>query len=113
MGNTPPVELMIMSGPDDGTVLRLAEPKQGEAYLIGRREDCDVALTYDNQVSRHHSRLFLKDGQWHVQDLDSRNGTYVGKQRIDGIAPLAPGQMFRMGRTWLRLQSSLPRNSEG
>ncbi len=103
------VELMIMSGPDDGTILRLNKPRQGEAYILGRREDNDVSLPYDSQVSRQHTRLFLMDGAWHIQDLGSRNGTYVGAQKIDSITRLAPGQMFRIGRTWLRLQ---PKNED-
>jgi pSer/pThr/pTyr-binding forkhead associated (FHA) protein len=107
MSDSLAVELMIMSGPDDGTILWLTEPKHGDAYILGRREDCDVILLYDSQVSRQHTRLFMKDGRWYLQDLDSRNGTYIGKQKIDSITPLEPGQMFRMGRTWLRLQPPL------
>jgi pSer/pThr/pTyr-binding forkhead associated (FHA) protein len=94
---------MIMSGPDDGSILDLNSPKQGDAYLIGRREDCDVILPYDSQISRQHARLLNKDGQWFVQDLGSRNGTHVGKQKIDAITALEPEQMFRVGRTWIRL----------
>ena len=106
MSDTPPLQLMIMSGPDDGAVLSLQAPKQGDAYILGRREDCDVVLPYDSQVSRQHTRLFFKDDLWYIQDLDSRNGTYVGTQRIDRVTPLKPGQMFRLGRTWLRLQAT-------
>jgi hypothetical protein len=98
------VELMIMSGPDDGTLLTLAAPHNPDGYLIGRREDCDVVLPYDSQISRNHARLYRVNGDWHVQDLGSKNGTYVGKQRIE-TSPLVVGQMFRMGRTWLRLQA--------
>jgi pSer/pThr/pTyr-binding forkhead associated (FHA) protein len=103
--NTLAVALTIMSGPDDGTLLQFKQPKQGEAYIFGRREDCDVVLAHDSQISRQHARLFVEDGQWHLQDLGSRNGTYIGKQRVDGAAPIEGGQMFRMGRTWLRLES--------
>ena len=104
MSETTSIELTIMSGPDDGTVLNLLTPKQGEAYIIGRREDCDVILPYDSQISRQHASLSLKNGMWFVEDLHSRNGTYVGKRRIDAPAPLEPGEMFRVGRTWLRLK---------
>ncbi len=103
------VELMIMSGADDGTILRLKKPKHGDAYILGRREDNDVILPYDSQISRQHTRLFPMDGSWHIQDLGSRNGTFVGQQKIDSITRLVPGQMFRMGRTWLRLQ---PKNED-
>ncbi len=97
------IELMIMSGPDDGKILKLNAPKQGDAFVVGRREECDVVLPYDSQISRQHARLFKKDGKWYVQDLDSRNGTYIGKQKITAAIPLESGQMFRVGRTWLRL----------
>ncbi len=103
------VELMIMSGPDDGTIIRLKKPKHGDTYILGRREDSDVILPYDSQISRQHTRLFRMDGVWHIQDLGSRNGTHVGQQKITSITRLAPGQMFRMGRTWLRLQ---PKNED-
>jgi pSer/pThr/pTyr-binding forkhead associated (FHA) protein len=97
------LKLMIMSGPDDGAMLTLGAPKTGDSYIIGRREDCDVTLPYDSQVSREHVRLFFDGDKWFIQDLGSRNGTYVGKQKIDAITPLNPGEMFRVGRTWLRV----------
>ena len=103
MIEAPAIKLMIMSGPDDGTILALDSPKHGDAYIIGRREDCDIILPYDSQISRQHARLLNKDGQWFVQDLGSRNGTHIGKQKIDAITPLEPEQMFRVGRTWIRL----------
>src|SRR5262245_24650635 len=99
------IELVIMSGPDDGTTLSLSAPKQGDAYIIGRKDDCDVVLQYDSQVSRQHASLHNNEGKWYVLDLSSRNGTYVGKQKIDGLVALEPGQMFRVGRTWMRLKS--------
>jgi pSer/pThr/pTyr-binding forkhead associated (FHA) protein len=104
------IELVIMSGPDDGTTLSLTAPRQGDAYIIGRKEDCDVVLQYDSQVSRQHASLHYKDGVWYVLDLSSRNGTYVGKQKIDSLVALEPGQMFRVGRTWLRLKSQPPKD---
>jgi pSer/pThr/pTyr-binding forkhead associated (FHA) protein len=103
MKQTTSIEFMIMSGPDDGTVLTFAAPKQGEAYVIGRREDCDVVLPYDSQVSRQHAKVFAQDGKWYVQDMQSRNGTYVGKQKIEEPTTIETGQMFRVGRTWIKL----------
>src|ERR1700738_1035533 len=95
--------VMIMSGPDDGTLLILPTPKSGEGYIFGRRNDCDVVLPYDSQISRSHARLIESGDGWHLEDLGSRNGTYIGKQKVVDTMPIAPGQMFRMGRTWLRL----------
>src|SRR5689334_8914326 len=108
MKQTTSLEFMIMSGPDDGTVLAFTAPKQGDAYIIGRREDCDIVLPYDSQVSRQHAKVFSQDGKWFVQDMQSRNGTYVGKQKIDQPALIEPGHMFRVGRTWIKLTGGQP-----
>ena len=114
MSHIPPVEIMIMSGPDDGLLLSLTAPKQGDAYILGRREDCDVLLPYDNQTSRQHARLVFKEGKWYLQDLGSRNGTFIGKQKLHSITGLEPGQLFRLGRTWLRIQApKTPPSNEG
>jgi pSer/pThr/pTyr-binding forkhead associated (FHA) protein len=107
------IELVIMSGPDDGTTLSLTAPKQGDAYIIGRRDDCDIILPYDSQISRQHASLIYKDGVWYVLDLSSRNGTYVGKQKIDSLVALEPGGMFRVGRTWLRLKQQVNKDQRG
>ncbi len=106
MSETTAIELTIMSGPEDGATLNLTRPKQGDSYVIGRREDCDVILPYDSQISRQHATLSLRDGTWYLQDLGSRNGTFIGKHKIEGQMPLEPGQMFRIGRTWMRLKKA-------
>lgn len=104
MDDTQALELMIMSGPDDGTVLHRSAPGQPDGYVLGRREDCDVVLPYDSQISRAHARLTVAQAQWYLEDLGSKNGTFIGHVKVQGKTRLEPGQMFRMGRTWLRLQ---------
>ena len=37
----------------------------------------------DDRVSRRHLRVYPVDDEWHVQDLDSLNGSYVNGQSID------------------------------
>ena len=48
---------------------------------VGRREDCDVRLRFDN-VSAYHCELTLTGGYWYVRDLQSRNGTKVNGVRV-------------------------------
>jgi DNA-binding winged helix-turn-helix (wHTH) protein len=55
--------------------------EEGE-WLIGRSADCRVRLD-SSTVSRHHARLRIKDGEAVLEDLDSKNGTFVKGQRID------------------------------
>ena len=109
---------MIMSGVEDGLLLKyatvnsdgdLAEDRW--SISIGRREDNDVCLRNDTYVSRSHANLHWKDNRWWLEDCESTNGTYVENPdnffddtRVKGIIPIDIGQIFRIGRTWLRLQ---------
>jgi pSer/pThr/pTyr-binding forkhead associated (FHA) protein len=104
---------MIMSGPDDGQLLYLnREYGDGEtgvdgvwSLVIGRKEECDISTPFDTQVSRQHAILRLTpEGEIWLEDGGSLNGTFVGKTRIDSPTRIAPGELFRLGRTWLRIQ---------
>jgi DNA-binding NtrC family response regulator len=60
----------------------------------------------DGSVSREHARLFVQDGAWVVQDLGSKNGTWVNGRRVDGSTPVAPGAIIEVGNTFLTLRLS-------
>lgn len=102
-----------MSGPDDGRKVRLrrddgdgsSDANDSWVLVLGRRDDCDFSIPFDTQVSREHARLVCsRDGYWILEDLGSRNGTYIGKKRIEQAVELELGVLFRIGRTWLRLE---------
>ncbi len=115
------ISVTYMSGPYDGKTLRFDQPDPGEELVltIGRREGCDIEIDFDNQVSRLHARLGCQsmsvsssDSATHaslltfwLEDVESRNGTYIEKEEaaIKGRVNLRPGLLFRIGRTWLRL----------
>lgn len=68
--------------------------------LIGRRPDCDVVVT-DDSVSGHHAHITWNGTEWRVEDLGSRNGTYVNERRIEHAVPLRVGDAVRTGHvTW-------------
>ena len=50
-------------------------------------------------MSRRHAVVRALDGGLAVEDLGSTNGTFVNDTRIDGIAPLQPGDHVRFGNT--------------
>ncbi len=99
----PRVAVGVMSGPRDGDVLYL-EAVPGAALIVGRREESDICLNYDNQVSREHAAILYDGQRFWLEDLHSTNGTFVGDIRITERVELHPGQLFRVGRTWLRLE---------
>ena len=50
--------------------------------LIGRGEDCDIIVN-DRQVSRHHARFSFNNGVSQIEDLKSKNGTYLNGEKLD------------------------------
>ena len=69
--------------------------KEGE-HLLGR--DADVSVWLESPtVSRHHARIRLSDGEATVEDLGSKNGTYLRGERLSARAPLADGDEIRLG----------------
>ncbi len=115
------ISIRMMSGPLDGQRLSFAVPTSGGPLVLtlGRMETCDVSLSFDGQVSRTHARLFcalnrealavggdLSRLEMTLEDFSSRNGTFIGDQRLGKHpATLVPGQLFRVGRTWLRVEA--------
>ncbi len=112
---TDALEIMVMSGPYDGSRYQLTTPHDAHVgYILGRRDDCDLAFPYDRWVSSHHARLFQMAGDWFVEDLGSTNKTYIekrradgsfaGREKIEGVQSVAYGQLIQLGRIWIRLQ---------
>ena len=66
---------LVPTGGGDNIVLKK------EKLVIGRRENCDIVLRFNN-VSGQHARMTLEQGYWFLKDLGSRNGTKVDGRRI-------------------------------
>lgn len=62
------------------SVQQILKLKPGE-YIVGRDPTCDIVVV-DPYVSRVHAKIFYRDGRWYVEDLGSRNGTYVNGEDI-------------------------------
>lgn len=88
--------LLLLSGPSAG----LRHEVQTEA-TIGRSPSCEIPFPDDDQMSRRHARFFVRDGQVHLTDLGSRNGTSVNGERISGEVVLQPGDRVQVGKTTL------------
>lgn len=64
--------------------------------VIGRAPDALIALP-SSKVSRRHARITVSEGRAVVEDLGSRNGTYVGTRRLDHAVELKNGDRIGIG----------------
>jgi hypothetical protein len=80
----------------------LSLPDTWDRITIGRGMGADVALTWDQDVSRVHAELVRLADDWTVTDDGlSRNGTFVNDHRVDGRRRLMDGDLLRCGDTLL------------
>jgi len=79
--------------------------RRGHRYIVGRGRDADIVVN-DPLCSRHHACLDVADGieSLSVDDMDSRNGTYLNGRRILGPSVVPDGGRLRVGRTVYILQ---------
>ncbi|HEY2518175.1 MAG TPA: sigma 54-interacting transcriptional regulator, partial [Polyangiaceae bacterium] len=61
----------------------------------------------DGHVSSNHARLYRHDGAWMLEDLGSKNGTFVNDASCRRVL-LRDGDTVRVGRTFLVFRSALP-----
>jgi hypothetical protein len=57
---------------------------------IGRGEECEIVLP-ERQISRQHVRIYKEDDAYFLEDLESKNGTWVNGQQIKGVRRLYDG----------------------
>jgi sigma-B regulation protein RsbU (phosphoserine phosphatase) len=68
-------------------------PLTAERSTIGRSSDCEVSLDVA-AVSRRHAEVIRRGADFIVEDLGSRNGTYVNGLRIAGSTTLSNGDLI-------------------
>ena len=76
--------------------------RERSPLTLGRQAASDIALTWDDQVSRAHAEIECIGDVWTLADDGrSRNGSFVNGQRVHGRRPLRPGDRVTIGRTTL------------
>ena len=67
------------------------------------RDPRDTIVIHSPEVSRHHARLIVTGSGITLEDLGSKNGTYVGTRRVTDPVEVAPGDEILIGTIRLRL----------
>jgi DNA-binding winged helix-turn-helix (wHTH) protein len=77
--------------------------REGE-NLLGRVEE-GVAWIESPTVSRRHARILIEGGRAILEDLASKNGTFLRGQRIAAPTPLRDGDVIRLGGVAMTLRA--------
>jgi predicted component of type VI protein secretion system len=70
---------------------------------IGRDPNCDFPVT-DDAISARHARITYHHNQWWLEDLNSMNGTFIGKSRVSVPTILISDEEFTCGNTTFTIQ---------
>ncbi|MFO0957651.1 MAG: SpoIIE family protein phosphatase [Isosphaeraceae bacterium] len=81
---------------EDGRLGEIRELEE-RVTLMGRSPECQVRLE-DHLISKHHARIVRKGGFFTIEDLGSRNFTYINgvKLRPNQPVPLRDGNVIRI-----------------
>jgi pSer/pThr/pTyr-binding forkhead associated (FHA) protein len=90
--------LVYRDGGDEQRIVVVEE--RTAALWVGRGESADVRLDWDEEVSALHAQIeVVRDECTLLDDGLSRNGSFVGEERVDGRRRLRDGDTLRFGRT--------------
>ena len=73
--------------------------------VVGRDSAAEVFLD-DTTVSRRHARLVVDGPSVTIEDLGSKNGTFVSGRKVDGPSALKDGDEIQVGSVFLTFQAA-------
>lgn len=92
---------MAQTGAELPVLIGQTGPLNGQRWqidqelIIGRDTSCDVVIS-DRQVSRFHARLTPNEDGVLLEDLGSKNGTYLNGNRLEDPTLLSDGDMLQI-----------------
>lgn len=95
--------LMIKSGVNAGKQIQYLMENDKFEMILGRPDGgkkTDFNILSDNKVTRlRHARIFYREGDFYIEDLGSKNGTFVNGIRITKSTALASRSIITLGNT--------------
>ena len=86
------VKLKVLGGSNAGREIKIP----GNTFIIGRGEGCHLRPKSD-LISRQHCTILIQGQTVTVVD-DSKNGTFVNEEKVDGRREVQPGDKLRLGQ---------------
>ncbi len=69
---------------------------------LGRKDNNTIVLN-DRFVSSYHAKIYLKNNEYFLEDLQSTNGTYINENKIEGKVRLNVNDIVRFGSTAFKI----------
>ena len=79
-------------------------------HVLGRDPDLELFLD-SRDISRRHARIRIIGDEATIEDLESKNGTFVAERRLETVTPLADGDSIRIGSVELTFTAIRSRGS--
>lgn len=83
---------------EEGEHVGLRVPIATDEFIIGRGEECTLVLN-DRAVSRQHARIWRDGEQYFIEDLQSKNGTWVNGEALKAAHQLEDGDKIQLAMT--------------
>jgi len=74
-----------------------------DEIFVGRDKLAQIRFQHDEAVSNMHARLFYKENNWWVEDLQSTNGTFLNQDPINTPAIIISGDQITCGKTTIEI----------
>jgi PAS domain S-box-containing protein len=91
--------LKILTGSNAGKFIDL----DSEPVVVGRSHECRIRVL-DEAVSRRHAQVIYEDGRFLLEDLESRNGTFLNGRKVTSRTLLAHRDQFTIADTSLEFR---------
>ena len=85
-----PINLEII---EDGKTFTFNQPE----FYIGRDPQAELQIQNDT-LSAIHARVFYKNNQWMIEDLQSTNGTFINDERLSTPSVLVEDDEVKCGQ---------------
>ena len=84
----------VLTGSASGQLFKLPRGNT----VLGRASNAEIRIA-DEGISRHHAKMWVETDKILLEDLESRNGTFVNGTKITGPTPLRDGDKIQIGAT--------------
>src|SRR5262245_48556614 len=87
----PSLHILKSPGTNEGKIIDLS----ADRCVIGRNPDCGIVIPVTS-VSREHAQILRVQGKFQIEDMQSRNGTFVNNTAIANRVTLRNNDRIRI-----------------